>query len=190
MGPVGNPTWPCTASMASSCISIPRFAQGLKSQVYVNAPAGMTYPGDAAYTPGRSVENNKYLKFGPRVGIVWDPKGDGRMTIRAAYGMFNDRQHAFSLNFIAQNQPFGYQIQPTNPNFTNPWVNYSGGNPFPLNVGKTAPFYTFGNVINHPLDLQPTYLNQWSLSIQRQIKQDLLLTANYIGNTTVHLTTS
>ena len=167
-----------------------RFAQGLKSQVYVNAPAGMTYPGDPAYTPGRSVENNGYLKFGPRLGIVWDPRGDGRMTIRAAYGMFNDRQHAFSLNFIAQNQPFGYQIQPTNPNFTNPWVNYSGGNPFPLNVGKTAPFYTFGNVINHPLDLQPTYLNQWNLSIQRQIKQDLLLTANYVGNTTVHLTTS
>jgi hypothetical protein len=158
--------------------------------VYVNAPAGMTYPGDPTYTPGRSVENNKYLKFGPRLGMVWDPKGDGRMTIRAAFGVFNDRQHAFSLNFIAQNQPFGYQLQPTNPNLTNPWVNYAGGNPFPLNTGKDAAFQTFGSVINHPLDLQPTYLNQWNFSIQRQVGTNWLLTANYVGNNTVHLTTS
>jgi hypothetical protein len=167
-----------------------RFTQGLKSQVYVNAPAGMTYPGDPTYTPGRSVENNKYLKFGPRIGVVWDPKGDGRMTIRAAYGMFNDRQHAFSLNFIAQNQPFGYQLQPTSPSLSNPWVNYAGGNPFPLNTGKDAAFQAFGSVINHPLDLQPTYLNQWNFSIQRQVGTNWLLTANYIGNNTVHLTTS
>ena len=167
-----------------------RFTQGLKSQVYVNAPAGMTYPGDPTYSPGRSVENNKYLKFGPRIGMVWDPKGDGRMTIRAAFGMFNDRQHAFSLNFIAQNQPFGYQLQPTSPGLTNPWVNYAGGNPFPLNTGKDAAFQTFGSVINHPLDLQPTYLNQWNFSIQRQVGANWLLTANYVGNNTVHLTTS
>jgi len=167
-----------------------RFTQGLKSTVYTNAPAGMIYPGDDAYTPGRSVENNKYLKFAPRIGLVWDPKGDGKMTIRAAYGMFTDRQHAFSLNFIAQNQPFGYQINPTGPTLSNPWVQYSGGNPFPLTLSKNAPFLTSGNVITHPLDLKPTYLHQWNFSVQRQVGADWLLTANYVGNSTIHLLTS
>jgi hypothetical protein len=167
-----------------------RFTAGLKSSVYVNAPAGMTYPGDETYTPGRRVENNNWLKFAPRIGMVWDPKGDGKMTIRAAYGMFTDRQHAFSLNFIAQNQPFGYQINPTNPTFTNPWANYAGGNPFPIQVSKNAQFLPFGNVITHPLDLKPTYLHQWNFSIQKQLGTNWLLTANYVGNSTIHLLTS
>jgi hypothetical protein len=104
--------------------------------------------------------------------------------------MFTDRQHAFSLNFIAQNQPYGYQINPSGPTLSNPWVNYAGGNPFPIATGKNAQFATFGNVITHPLDAQPTYLHQWNLSIQKQIGTSWLLTANYIGNSTIHLLTS
>jgi len=35
-------------------------------------------------------------------------------------------------------------------------------------------------------DFHPTYVNQWNLSIQRQIGQDWLFTANYLGTTTIH----
>jgi hypothetical protein len=167
-----------------------QFAAGVKSQVYVNAPAGLTFPGDPTYTAGNSVENRKWLKFAPRLGTVWDPKGDGRMTLRAAYGIFNDREHVFSLNFIAQDSPFGSSISPTAPNLSNPWANTTGGNPFPIYVNKDSVFPTFGNEVTHPLDLQPTYLQQWNLSIQRQIGATWLVTANYIGNHTIHLTTS
>jgi hypothetical protein len=57
-------------------------------------------------------------------------------------------------------------------------------------VNKNSIFPTFGNEVTHPLDLQPTYLQQWNLSIQRQIGTSWLLTGNYVGNHTVHLTTS
>jgi hypothetical protein len=166
------------------------FAAGAKSKVFTNAPAGLIFPGDTAYTAGKSVENNKLLKFGPRLGVVWDPNGDGKMTIRAGYGMFNDRQHFFNLTFISQNQPFGYLLGPPNPTLTDPWINQPGGNPFPLNRGQNSPFYANANVINHPLDAQPTYLNQWNFSIQRQVGTNWLLTANYVGNSTVHLLSS
>jgi hypothetical protein len=112
------------------------------------------------------------------------------MTVRAAYGIFNDREHVFSLNFIAQDSPFGSAVSPTAPGFTNPWANTAGGNPFPIFVNKNSVFPTFGNEVTHPLDLQPTYLQQWNLSIQRQIGASWLLTANYVGNHTIHLTTS
>ena len=39
-------------------------------------------------------------------------------------------------------------------------------------------------------DFQPVYMNQWNLSIQRQIGQDWLLTANYLGNNTIHMITT
>lgn len=37
-----------------------------------------------------------------------------------------------------------------------------------------------------PLDLKPSYMNQWNLSIQRQIGADWLLAGNYIGNNAIH----
>ncbi|MBV9745016.1 MAG: carboxypeptidase regulatory-like domain-containing protein, partial [Acidobacteriia bacterium] len=70
------------------------FAQGVTSKVYVNAPAGLIFPGDPGF-PGKSNVFGKYTDFAPRVGVVWDPKGDGRMTIRASYGIFYDTPQLF-----------------------------------------------------------------------------------------------
>jgi hypothetical protein len=167
-----------------------QFAAGVKSQVFVNAPAGLTFPGDPSYTPGRSVENNRMLKFVPRLGLVWDPRGDGKTIVRTAYGIFNDRESAFSLNFIAQDPPFGGSITASNPTLADPWINQAGGNPFPIAVNRNYAFGQNGNVVTHPLDMQPTYLQQWNLSVQRQMGASWLATANYLGNHTVHLLSS
>src|SRR2546430_6645881 len=85
------------------------FAQGEKSSVYVNAPAGLTFPGDAGY-PGNSAGFNRYSNFAPRVGLAWDPKGNGQMSVRAAYGIFYDLP---ALNYyigFAQSPPFGNNV--------------------------------------------------------------------------------
>jgi hypothetical protein len=165
------------------------FTQNLHSGVFPNGPAGLFFQGDPQYTIGTGSENSTWNKFVPRVGIVWDPKGDGRMTIRASYGMFTDREHLFYNDAFANNAPFGNNIALTSANFVNPWSAYPGGNPFPLVVGKNSTFPLFGSYVNHSFDAKPTYLNQWNLSIQRQLGNDWLATANYVGNNTVHLWT-
>ena len=81
---------------------------------------------------------------------------------------------------------------PTTPlPFAAPWTGYPGGNPFPaLNTPyPTIPFPTGGVYVNSPLHIQPMYLEQWNLSVQRQVGT-WLLGATYVGNRTVHLTTS
>ena len=166
------------------------FLQNLHGSVFVNAPAGLSFPGDSDYTAGNSLSNQRYNKFVPRLGVVWDPKGEGRMTVRVSYGLFNDRYHMFGLNFIGQEPPWGNNIVLTGVNISNPWANYPGGNPFPITIGKNSTFPAAGGYVTFPLDFKPMYLNQWNLSIQRQLGRDWLVTVNYLGNSTIHLFTS
>jgi len=175
------------------------FSQNFHSSVFTNAPAGLAFPGEPQYACGNGLNCAQWGKFFPRLGVVWDPKGDGRMTIRAAFGMFGDRNHMFYSNFMSQYAPFGNNISLSNVNIANPWANYPGGDPIPAiaastgigHVSHSTSFPLFSTYVIHQLqDYKAPYLNQWNLSIQKQLGQDWLLTLNYIGNTSIHLTTS
>jgi hypothetical protein len=55
----------------------------------------------------------------------------------------------------------------------------------------TLTFFSFGNYVNLQVgDYRPTYVNQWNLSIQKQIGQDWLVSLNYLGNSSIHLISS
>ena len=50
------------------------------------------------------------------------------------------------------------------------------------------PFPTNGAYVNSPMaNFNPVYMNQWNLSIQRQVGKDWLVSANYVGNNTIHM---
>ena len=51
---------------------------------------------------------------------------------------------------------------------------------------KNQPFPSAGAYYNIPLNLQPTYTQEWDLSFQRQVRADWLFTATYLGNKTTH----
>ena len=40
------------------------------------------------------------------------------------------------------------------------------------------------------LDLKPTYMEQWSIALQKQLPGDWMVSGSYLGNRTVHLTLS
>jgi len=168
------------------------FAAGKTSAQYVNSPPGLIYPGDPGF-PGRSNTNAKMADFAPRVGLVWDPAGNGLMTIRASYGLFYDTPQLFFFTRFSNSPPWGAQINIPDPagGLTNPWLGYPGGNPFPAlnNVNKNMPFPLEGVYVNMPLNTNPPYLQQWNLSLQRQVGANLLLSATYLGNETTHLWT-
>jgi hypothetical protein len=181
------------------------FVAGVHSTYYQNSPAGVVFSGDPQYTCGNSFNCNKWNRFLPRVGVAWDPTGSGRMTIRAAYGMFQDRMSMLSLSQEQFGPPFGNTVSTTGSKLVNPWTTYpglaggasqAGQNPMPIlaslqGLGHSAaniPFPAFGTYVSSPLsDFHPMYVNQWNVSVQRQVGQDWLLSANYLGTTTIHL---
>ena len=175
------------------------FAAGVHSTVFTGAPAGLVFPGDSQYACGNSINCPQWNKFFPRIGVVWDPFGDSKMTIRASYGMFGDRNHMFYSNFTSQYAPFGNTVTQSVVNITDPWKTYPGGNPVGAlaaqngigHASPTAVFPAAGSFIAEQLqNYKAPYMNQWNLSIQRQVGTDWLLSANYLGNNQIHLTTS
>jgi hypothetical protein len=53
---------------------------------------------------------------------------------------------------------------------------------------SNTPFLPYGTFVTSPLaNYQPTYMNQWNLSVQRQLGKDWLVSANYVGNSTIHM---
>jgi hypothetical protein len=168
-----------------------RYQQGVYSTVFKNAPAGFYYPGDPGF-PGKSGLYKHPWNFAPRVGLAWDPAGDGRTSVRASYGLAYDffNGQFFQNSTIAP--PWGTELRIPSPTggFDNPWLGVPGGNPFPLTIGADAIFPPGGPFLALPYNLKTTSINTWNLAVQRQIGTDWLLSATYVGSETNHLWTT
>ncbi len=164
------------------------FLAGQKTSQFTNAPAGLFFPGDPGMPKGATFA--KMGNFAPRLGLVIDPKGDGRTTIRAAYGILYDVMPMQYYDRFGFGPPWASTVTIVAPvgGFTDPFQGYPGGNPFPQQSPppKDARFVLAGQYANMPLNIKPTYMQQWNLSLQRQVAGSWLLAANYLGNKSTH----
>ena len=164
------------------------FMTGMHSTVYPNAPAGALYPGDPGYDAGNRPMKPRLNDWAPRIGLAWDPRGNGRMTVRASWGMFYDMPSTLFYYGYSNEPPWGQAITYNSPpgGFSDPWFGFPGGNPFPYTFNKNSAFPKQAPYVNVPLDYHPPYLNQWNLSVEKQIGANWLAKASYIGTNTIH----
>ena len=166
------------------------FKQGVKTSQFVNAPPGIVYPGDPQFgSNGTSPINRRWNQLAPRIGLVWDPNNNGKMVVRAGYGIFYDMQSA-ELNLATpQSPPWGGKVQLTNPagGLDDPFRSEVGGNPFPYVVSRNSPYPVAGVFTTFEHNTKPPYVQQWNFGIQRQIGNDWLVSASYIGNEITHV---
>lgn len=163
-----------------------RFSQGLRSATFPNAPVGLLFPGDDGM-PGKSIARNDWWNFAPRIGVVIDPDGAGRQTLRSSYGRLYDLPHMQTFSAQAQMSPWGNTSTVTNmpQGWDNPWVAVPGGDPIPslLNGPNASSTFPLGaNYTTFPLDLPATSTDQWNISYQRQVGAEWMVSANYLGN--------
>ncbi len=112
--------------------------------------------------------------------------------------MYGDRAMMLAGTQMYFSAPFGNNVSVSGTNLSNPWAGI-GGDPLAAlatlqGVGvydHNIPFPLNGTYVNTNMkDFHPVYMNQWNLSIQRQIGQDWLVSANYLGNNTIHMITT
>ena len=170
------------------------YVPGQKSTVNPAAPVGALFYGDPGVERGGIPTSYKH--FSPRIGFAWDPKGDGKTSIRGAWGLFYGSLSGNEWNTMTNFQPFSTRLSFTNINpktnsagvplgasLSNPYNAFVGGNPFPYK----GTFTTGGGLFPVASDFVWPRSQQFNLSVQRQLTKSLTVGAAYVGTRSSHL---
>lgn len=149
---------------------------GQQSQVIPNAPLGMVYPGDPGVPDGLVATDRN--NFAPRFGFAWDPFGQGRTSIRGAYGIFYETMNGDIIQ--NEGQPFSYTFTIPAPfSLSDP---LRGQAPIPTTNDFKNPLFTGRQQLSYPdRDLRTGYVQQFNLNVQQQISGSLAIQAGYVG---------
>lgn len=131
---------------------------------------------DANPKLGGSYFHTNTKNFAPRLGLAWDPFGDGKTSVRAGFGMYD----VLPFPYLLENRTNGA------PYFEQGTINTPPASAFPtggLSLIKPGSFRA-AYVQQNP---QRAYSMQWNLSIERQLTGSTALTIGYLGSRANHL---
>ena len=158
------------------------FVPGARSQVAPNAPEGVLFPGDPGV--GRGIVKTDLNNVAPRLGFAWDVLGDGRTSVRSAFGIFYGSITGNEWNTTADNQPFTFrQSIPTVHTLSDPYRNLPGGvGPFPFAYDAANPRFAFpAQVFGPSLDFVWPKTYQGNVTVEKQLGRDYSVQASYVA---------
>jgi hypothetical protein len=176
---------------AVSIFNLDNFRRGIKSQVFVNAPAGLLYGGDEGFPPGQTGLNKQWLNFSPRAGVAWDLSGDGRTALRASYALTYDFMTTDYHQINSAAPPFGNRSLISDPpgRLDNPYSGpqYPNGDPHPIVTNRDTAYPPFGSFGTMDPDINSPRVQNWNVTLERQIGSNWGVAVSYLGSYTDRL---
>jgi hypothetical protein len=119
---------------------------------------------------GRLITNNNTNKFGPRLGLSWDPLGRRKTVLSGGFGINYTRPLIGTfINDAFDNPPFSRTVTINTPQFSNPGAGVQAANSVAALTASAAPM------------AMPTIL-QWAVGVQQELTRTALLKVNYVGS--------
>ena len=119
------------------------------------------------------VYHQNYKNLQPRVGFAWDPFGDGKTSVRAAYALQTDQPMTSIVIGTTTNPPLAIPLT------------FSGAIRFDNAIDVAGPAGLAPQSIVH--DFNNAYLQSWNFNIQREVLPNLALSAGYYASKGTHL---
>lgn len=140
----------------------------------VNSQNFQTAPNGCVPTPspfGKFVVEASKTNFAPRVGIAWDPFGNGTTSIRTGYGIYHEQTLVgHFLNNLISNPPYQETTTLSRINLSDSF----GTNP----VSTLATLTVRGQ----DTDWKTPYMQHWSFDVQHQLTSKTVVDVGYYGS--------
>jgi Carboxypeptidase regulatory-like domain len=153
-------------------------------------PTGLVVPGDPGIPAGMT--STYYHAFAPRIGVAWSPGRSGKTSIRTGWGIFYNPIEELVMAQFGAEPPFGGSSSLFETFLSTPFVNqgdYVSPNPFngiltptkgqPVDYSLFRPILLYGEFQPH---LRTQYTEQYNLTLQHELANNLMLQVGYVGS--------
>ena len=147
----------------------------LGSVFYLNGVGVIGHNG----TPKGLVQNH-WDAFGPRIGFAYDLTGSNKTIVRGGFGIMYEREQGNDMYDTAGNVPFSESVSFANVALSNPGLSLATG------AAPVSPIPVAGLTGLAASDYRLPTSYQYSLSVQRQLGHDSVLSIAYVGNQARH----
>ena len=184
-GPVGE---------ADGLVLLPEVPQGSNITQTLLGNATVNF---ASGNSNRGMYNGYWKAFSPNIGVAWDPFGNGKTAVRAGFSLnyVNDEFFTAANNAAAGNT--GLSATSSNSQLFGPTVSSPMGadmvSPPPYQIpidfatnafNATNTSGVIGSLAGYGINpgLKPPQIQQWNLSVQRDIGWNTSVQISYVGN--------